>query len=139
MYKDEATGDEAVLPGHIKAFVDLRSMDMEGNRTKYQATIHLIVETVKLNMDQNEQEIRSELFTPYLKCKRRIQGSQQWERSIQVWPIDKLIGPVCVIPDVGNKNKNAFLMVRPMKDWADILSLWINEVHTKEFEEPQAI
>ena len=137
-YKDEATDEEGILPGHIKAFVDLRDMDTKGNRTKYEATIYLIVETVKLNMDATEQAINSELFTPYLKCKRRVPGSQQWERSIQVWPIDKLIGPCCVIPDVGNRNKNAFLMVRPMKEWGDILSLWIMDEHTKKFEEPQA-
>ena len=113
-------------------------MEMRGNRTKCEATIYLIVETVKLNMDATEQAINSELFTPYLKCKRRVPGSQQWERSIQVWPIDKLIGPCCVIPDVGNRNKNAFLMVRPMKEWGDILSLWIMDEHTKKFEEPQA-
>ena len=136
-YKDESTGEKMVLPAHIKAIVDLRRMKMEANRTKYEPTIYLIVETVKTNQAQNELEIASDLFTPYLKCKRRIPGSQSWERTTQIWPLDRLLGPTCVIPDVGNKNPNAFLMVAPMKIWGDILSLWINGEHTKEFEEPQ--
>ena len=136
-YRDATTNQMKELPGHIRAFIDLRDMTMEGNRTQYEPTIYLIVETVKSNHEDQQYQIRSDLFVPYLKCKNRVPGSRQWERTRHVWPIDRLIGPTCVIPDVGNKNPDAFFMVRPLKQWGDIMGSWINDEHQKQFEEPQ--
>ena len=135
-YEDQSTGEESILPAHIRSFVDLRDIG-NGNRTQYKPGIYLIVETVRSNGAQQETEIASEIFVPYLKNHRRIPHTQRWERHVHCWHLDRLIGPTAVIPDVGNSNPNAFLLVRSPKQWADDLSAWINEEHTKEFEGSQ--
>ena len=56
---------------------------------------------------------------------------------MHVWHLEKLLGPTAVIPDVGNGNPNAFLLVKSPKQWGEDLSAWINEEHTKEFEGSQ--
>ena len=134
--EDQSTGEESILPAHIRSFVDLRDIG-NGNRTQCKPGIYLIVETVRSNGAQQETEIASEIFVPYLKNHRRIPHTQRWERHVHCWHLDRLIGPTAVIPDVGNSNPNAFLLVRSPNQWADDLSAWINEEHTKEFEGSQ--
>ena len=136
-YDDETTGKKAVLPGQIKAIIDLRKMTMEGNRTLYEPTILLLVELVQTSPDPQQQNIVSELFVPLKKRRNRMAGSRQYERTMELFPISRLIGPTCVIPDVGNKSPDALFRVRPQKEWGDLLSLWMNEQHSKNFQDPQ--
>ena len=135
-YEDASTGEESILPAHIRSFLDLRDIG-NGNRTEYKPGIYLIVETVRSNLTAQEAEIASEIFVPYLKNHRRIPNTPRWERAMHVWHLDKLLGPTAVIPDVGNGNPNAFLLVKSPKQWGEDLSAWINEEHTKEFEGSQ--
>ena len=135
-YEDKSTGKEAVLPGHIRTFIDLRDIG-NGNRTEFKPGIWLVVETVRTNRDQQEYEIRSDLFKPYLKNMRRKAGTGHFERETKVWHLERLLGPTAMVPDVGNKNPNAFLRVKSPKEWGDDLSKWINSEHTREFEGSQ--
>jgi hypothetical protein len=133
----DADGEIQVLPAQLRCFVDLRGIPT--NHTgKYKPAIYMIVETVRRNEGATEVSIPSEIFVPYLKNKMRVTGTTKWTAGMKILPLDTLIGPICVIPDLHNSHENAFLMVKPMTAWADQFSMWLNEDHTKEFGDGQA-
>ena len=111
------------------------------NRTKYKPTIYLLVETVlRPNLDQDEVSMESDLFQPYYKGKGRLlrANGRQWDKNMQILPIDQLIGPACVFPDLKNRHNLAFLHLKKRSEWAKDFGEWIMDKHTKEFSEPQS-
>ena len=133
----DADGEIQVLPAQLRCFVDLRGIPTH-HTGKYKPAIYMIVETVCRNEGATEVSIPSEIFVPYLKNKMRVTGTTKWTAGMKILPLDTLIGPICVIPDLHNSHENAFLMVKPMTAWADQFSMWLNEDHTKEFGDGQA-
>ena len=113
------------FPSHIRAFVDLRRLP-KGQNNKYKSTIYIIAEPVHLNPDPLERDNPSRLFKPYVKQQYSPPGSPFPQNMIHIYSIDKLIGPVCVIPDLDNERKGAFLRVLPPSKWAGEFSKWLH-------------
>ena len=108
-----------VMPGHIRCFIDLRKLP-EVNNTRFQSTIHMIVEPGKPNMAQDERKHPSELFIPIIKAKAQsVWNQNQFTIQHKMVSIDNLVGPACVIPDLNNQDDAAFLHAKPMSSWAD--------------------
>ena len=118
---DEGIG---ILPAHIRAFVDLRDLPIP-NCSQYKDTIYIIAEPVKLNPDPVERDHPSRIFKPYIKQQFTPSGCQKKVNRLHIYPIDKLVGPVCVIPDLDNESNGAVLRVLSPSKWADELRKWI--------------
>ena len=125
------------LPAQIRCFIDLTNLPVD-NTTIYEPGVYMICETVAPNLVEKEQ-ITSELFQPYEK-EFIYDHVRETERvKLVVISASQLIGPACVIPDLDNINPHAFLRVLPMHEWATLFELWVNDPHTREFDEPQMI
>lgn len=125
------------LPAQIRCFIDLTNLP-DDNTTIYEPGVYMICETVAPNLVEKEQ-ITSELFQPYEK-ELIYDHVRETERvKLVVISASQLIGPACVIPDLDNINPRAFLRVLPMHEWATLFELWVNDPHTREFDEPQMI
>ena len=99
----------------------------------------MICETVAPNQVEKEQ-ITSELFQPYEKILIYDHVRETERVQLVVISASQLIGPACVIPDLDNINpRRAFLRILPMHEWATLFELWVNDPHTREFDEPQII
>ena len=86
-----------------------------------------------------KEEIPSELFEPYAKELIDDHVRDTERDKLMVISASHLIGPACVIPDLDNINPHAFLHVLPMHEWETLFELWVNEPHTREFDEPRMI
>jgi hypothetical protein len=124
-----------IMPAHLRCFIDLRNLP-ENNTTKFEPTIYIMAETVTRNTDSGEA-IQCELFQPYVKETRIIPGTTTAINQMRIFPVDALEGPACVIPDLANKSNRAFQRVIPMKQWADLFELWVNDPHMRDFDEPE--
>ena len=96
----------------------------------------MIRETVTRNTADSEQ-IRSELFQPYIKNTQQNAATNTEFTRMQVLSLENMVGPACVIPDLDNTNPRAYIRVLPMTEWANQFELWVNDPHTREFDEPQ--
>ena len=67
----------------------------------------------------------SRIFKPYIKQQFTPSGCQKKVNRLHIYPIDKLVGPVCVIPDLDNESNGAVLRVLSPSKWADELRKWI--------------
>ena len=139
-FKEDASKVDAIMPAHIRCFIDLRGLPLE-NTTKYKPAIYMIVETVKRNATPEELRIQEfcELFQPYVKTKERIRGTTRWVAKMKMMCVDQLEGPARVCPDLDNTHPNAWLRVKPMDEWAQFFAEWVNDPHGKEFEEQQDV
>ena len=136
--RDNVNHPDAVMPGHIRAFIDLRDLPQD-NLSGYKPSIYMIVETVKRNADPEETNFTSQLFEPYLKKRARVKGTNRWAKAVEIICLDKLEGPACVIPDLDNKHESAFIRVLPWHEWAELFGAWLDYEHTQEFDEPQSL
>ena len=125
----------AIMPAQICCFIDLTELPAE-NSTKFTPTIYMICETVTRNTADSEQ-IRSELFQPYIKTTQQNAATNTEFTRMQVLSLENMVGPACVIPDLDNTNPRAYIRVLPMTEWANQFELWVNDPHTREFDEPQ--
>ena len=133
LYQFPAVADgyeEPIRPVHIRCFVDLSNLQ-PGEDAKYAPGIYFIAETVRLHPSREEVEMSS-VFVPYLK----LEGNNHTTNKTEFLEASRIIGPVCVIPDLDNTNKRAFLAVRPMESWASMFEEWINEPHLRNHSEP---
>jgi hypothetical protein len=119
------------LPVHIKAFVDLRFLP-DNNTTRYTAGMYFVAETT--NLHPNREEIqRSDLIVPYMK-KESANGGQN---KLELLRVDCIEGPTCLIPDLAHASKRAFLMVKPVSEWAGLFEMWVNDPHVVQHQEPE--
>ena len=121
---------QLIVPAQVLCFVDLTALPPE-NTTRFSPGIYMIVEPTRLVPEPREIAM-SDLFVPYTKQEGRF-GCNRME----ILPIDNIIGPAAVIPDMSNKNKKAYLRLRPMCEWAGLFEQWINTEHLKPHEEPE--
>jgi len=110
---------ERIVPLHIRCFVDLRCLPAV-NSTNFESKVYFIAEPVRVNQDMDEL-IQSDIFVPYVK-----EEGEFFSCKAELLPVDRISGPVCVIPDLGNTNPRAFLAVRSANEWANLFEHWIN-------------
>jgi hypothetical protein len=81
----------------------------------------------------------SALFQPYIKD-LWIDGEEGGNTGKPKWyfqPVKTILGTACMIPDLENENKAAYLRLIPRAEWGDQFEDWLNCKHTREFNEPQ--
>ena len=81
-----------------------------------------MVETVGPNTE--EEQIHSDIFVPVIK---ELQKDRLTELNLEVRPVEDITGPACVFPDLGHKSKLAHLRVKPVSDWAELFTDFINK------------
>ncbi len=111
---------ERILPVHLRCFVDLRFLPAQ-NATRYEPKVYFVAETAKLNSSPGEL-IKSDLLVPYVK-----EEGAYLDCKADFLEVDRIFGPACVIPDLGNTNPRAFQAVRSASQWANLFEEWINE------------
>ena len=128
-------GDDGILPCQVHCFVDLhkREGDLELGGVANGPGIYAIAEAARENDDPDENEM-STMFTPYIKeC--TIQDDGTIKRELFLVDVEAFHDTACIIPDIGNDNKQAYLRVMPRSEWSDCFSRWIRAPHTRDFAE----
>ena len=121
-----------VVPVHIRCFVDLTFLPTINN-TSHSPGLHMIVEPTALNPVANEIQL-SDLFVPFLK-----EEGLSSPNKLLLLPVDRIVSPTVVIPDVGHPSKRAFFRVRPMSEWSSLFEAWVNSPHMVEHQEPSLV
>lgn len=114
--------EQHINPVHIRCFVDLTGLPVENN-TRYSPGVYMIVEPTRLTPVREELEM-SDLLIPFVK-----DAGQHSANKMDVFSVNRIVGPAAVIPDVGNENGRAYLRVRPVEDWAVLFQNWVNSDH----------
>ena len=75
----------------------------------------------------------SDLLVPFLK----EQGNHgAGFNKMVMLPVENIVSPVCVIPDLGHPSKRAYFRVRPVEDWGGLFESWLNSPFSREHQEP---
>ena len=122
---------QRVVPAHIRGFVDLQFLPAV-NPTKFAPKLYLICETTRLNPDIQEIEM-SDLLVPFLK--EEGNHGAGFNKMVML-PVENIVSPVCVIPDLGHPSKRAYFRVRPVEDWGGLFEAWLNSPFAREHQEP---
>jgi hypothetical protein len=116
------------LPIHLRCFVDLRLLPAQNN-TRYRPGIYCLAETVRPNPDAEQHKI-SRLFLPYLKSEGELTA-----HKVSILPVNDVMGPTCVIPDLKHPSRRAYLRLINRSDWPHLLEHWIHAPHYQEHNE----
>jgi len=111
---------ERIQPVHLRCFVDLRFLPPQ-NTTKHRPAMYMIAETVRVNRSV-EELIQSDIFVPYLKEEGEFLACKA-----ELLEVDRISGPACVIPDLGNPHPRAFQAVRSPSEWPNLFERWIHQ------------
>jgi hypothetical protein len=136
-------GGEGQLPSHIWCFVDLSGLP-SGKSTIAHGGIDLrdgvyaVVEVAQYDEDVEEQ-IKSDLFTPLLVEVVGIAVDGEVCRKFYLANTDAIVGPCCVIPDIGGR-KNAYFQAKSRTEWPKEFVSWLLQPHehdTMEFADDE--
>jgi hypothetical protein len=58
--------------------------------------------------------------------------------TIHLVEVGKISEPICMIPDLAHKDKFRYFAVIRKKYWAQGFKEWLNQPHTRKFDEPQS-
>ena len=117
------------VPCHIRCFVDLSFLPAT-NTTTHSPGFYMIVEPTRLNPSLQEVQM-SDLFVPFLKEEGVCSPNK-----LLFLPVDRIVSPTVVIPDVGHSSKRAFFRVKPMSVWSTIFQRFVNSDHMFQHQEP---
>jgi hypothetical protein len=98
--------DVEVQPCQMFCFVDLRCLPEKNDREDTQPGIHALVKMASEVTTKKEQS-RSDLLVPFTKTER-----------IHLVEVGKIREPICMIPDIANKDKFSYFTVIRKKHWA---------------------
>ena len=121
-----------IVPVHIRCFVDLTFLPTTNN-TPHSAGLYMIVEPTRLYPVASDIQM-SDLFVPFLKEEGLLTPTK-----LRLLPVDRIVSPAVVIPDVGHPSKRAFFRVRPMSEWSSLFEAWVNSPHMVEHQEPSLV
>jgi hypothetical protein len=118
-----------ILPAQIWCFVDLRNIP---NGLYHQPGIYAVIESAEPK-DDNEEATWGELFTVYIKETDGLDDDGNLKRKFYLVDVEAFHSPACLIPDLGNEDKAAFLRLLPKSEWSNQFSAWLKTPHTREF------
>ena len=119
------------IPCQIKCIVDLTSLPFDAEEAIGRAPgVYAIVEPAHRNDDREEQHM-SEFWEAYLKLPSTDPEKSSTHNMVVVVSLTKLREPATVVPDIGNKNKRAFLKLLRPKLWAGMFHGWLAQPHTQ--------
>ena len=117
--------DGGILPAQLQCFLDLRKLtgDYQVNDVPVKAGIYAIAETAHENDDPDEIEMKTTMFTPYIKDST-INPDGSIKRKFYLVDVDAFYSTACILPDVGNEDKRAYLKILPKAEWSEtVLSM----------------
>ena len=109
-----------ITPAQIWGFIDLRALPDHANQDP---GIYALVEST-IEVKTPAEVNRSRLFVPYRK---HIANREHDEITRQFWLVDTeaFTAPTAVIPDIGNEDDTAVLMLKPKHEWVEDFSQWL--------------
>jgi hypothetical protein len=114
-------GDDLIMPAQIWCFVDLRNIPLG---LYHQPGIYAVVESTEKNEDNKETKW-GELFVPYIKETDGLDDNNNPKRKFYFVDVEAFHSPACLIPDLGNEDKAAFLHLLPKSEWSNQFSAWL--------------
>ena len=112
-----------VKPVQICCFIDLEDLPVRTNG--FSRGVYALVQVAE-EAKNDPQRDWSSLLVLYFK-----------QTSYKIIPVSRLIGPVCMVPDLSNRNTHAYFALRSKNDWAELFEDWLLAEHTRDFDEPQ--
>ena len=131
------------FPAEIWCFVDL-SDSPAGFRTNFaqcslERGVYAVVESstdcpnVLVERDCGVRpKNESKLFKPIIKEVDSISADGSVQRKFYLANVEAIVGPVCVVPDIGNANKARYFQLLPKSEWADRFKRWVRAPHSSE-------
>ena len=129
-------GAEGKLPCHICCFVDLTGLDTEGRKLEFggidlKADVYALVECGQYD-DDEEDIARSDIFKPItLEVKGLVNNNKVTGRTFYLADVEAFVGVIAVIPNLG-KAPNAYLEVKPERQWSEMFEKWLVKPHTHD-------
>jgi hypothetical protein len=130
--------DSNHVPCQLKCFIDLRNIPRDvADRINKLPGIYAMAEEATLDTSPAELE-RSEIWTLWTKkpC-YNLQLANAGSNQMTFLPTNCITGPTVVIPDLDNNDQRAYLKMSALATWADDFDDWLNEDHTRQFDEAQ--
>ena len=135
-------GGYGVLPSHIWCFVDLKGLPSGRSTLEYggiqlQDGVHAVVEVATYDEEpdeeaQNEDVVPSDLFVPLtLEVNAIDENGEVTARKFCLAPVEAIVGPCIVIPDVGGFT-NGYFQVKPRREWKDEFIAWLKSPHADD-------
>ena len=128
-----------VLPAHIWCFVDL-TMFNSGTETvefggiSIKSGTYAVVECAEFDED-TELIAESDIFVPIsleiAGVRTDEDGKRTTIRKFYLADCEAFHGPCSVVPDIGGE-RNAYLQVKPRREWASIFTDWVKEPHSQD-------
>jgi hypothetical protein len=107
-------------------FVDLRCLPENDDPDATQPGIYALVEMASEVTTKKEMS-RSDLLVPFMKTEK-----------VHLVEVGKIREPICMIPDIANKDMFHYFAVIRKKYWAQGFEEWLNQPHMRKFDEPQS-
>ena len=132
--KPESPSVHDRIPCHIKCIVDLTSLPSDAKEGIGKAAdVYCIVEPAYRN-DQREEQHRSEFWVAHLKQPSVHPNHSTTKNKAVVVPISKLRETAVVVPDLGNTNNRAVLMLLKPNLWAGMFKGWLEQPHRRLYD-----
>ena len=131
------------LPCEIYCFVDLRRVPQDFSivfaSCVVEKAVYAVVESAEWDKSPDGKfKTCSELFMP---LKKEIQVDDDTgkisKRRFYLAPVDSIVKPLCVIPDVGPE-LSRYYAVKPQGEWADEFVKWLEAPHSHDDAELEA-
>jgi hypothetical protein len=126
--------NEAFVPAQIEAFMDLTDLPEE-NDLDMVPGIYAIAERARMSTDYDELG-RAEMWEPWKKDPTTSTDLPPGASKMSFLNINKIVSPAVLIPDVGNKNKRAYLRLVSKSAWAKLFDEWLASPHQRTFDDP---
>ena len=106
--KPESPTVRRFVLAQIQCFVDLRDLPDTPDLEKMPPGIYCLIEPASRNTAVDESG-RSEFWEPWIKHASSTLGLENTTNKLELANITQIVKPACVVPDVGNPNKRAYL------------------------------
>ena len=123
------------LPVHIWAFIELNGIP-ENSRIEH-GGIYLadgtdaVVESSTISEDEDQLKM-SDIFLPIIKdIGNTDEEGQVTERVFYLADVEAIVGPCCVIPDIGGA-PNHYFQVKARSQWVEDFIAWLEDAHVRD-------
>ena len=124
--------EQGIYPSQIWGFLDLTDMP-EGevvhlsNDAVLERGVMAVVEVASV---VQEEDPLSDIWTPInLEAKKISNAGEVEQRRYFLAPVEQFRDPICVIPNIGCKPGNQFLMMKHRDGWAQDFISWVRMPH----------
>jgi hypothetical protein len=131
-------GPEGVLPCHIWCFVVCPEMPTGGNAIEFggirlKKGVFAVTEVAEYVEVDEDEEHKSDLFTPLELITEGLDANdgEVVRRRFYLADTDAIVGPCCVIPDIGGAT-NAYFQVKNRSQWVKEFITWLEARHTDD-------